>query len=122
MNKNGKIALILASIFPLIVLTLGNLQAKFLKSNNVDNVDITQGLAYLRPILIMSFLVLAIFIITTIFFSLRGMKNDEQPEFAKLGLIILIVNLVLFFATNAAINGHNKLIESAWQSKSEQRR
>jgi hypothetical protein len=46
---------VLASIATPITLLVSGLVAWLYKSNNPDNVDITAGLAYLRPILISTF-------------------------------------------------------------------
>ncbi len=95
MNKFGKISVITSSTMLPISLLFSRIVEWQLKSANTDNVDITSGLAYLRPIIIVGFSLFAVFFITSIVSAVMGFRKDHDKTYSKLGIFISVVVLVL---------------------------
>lgn len=120
MNEFGKKSLITTSLLLPITLAASSLVSWYLKTNNPDGVDITQGLAYLRPILIVSFSTFLVGWLMALIFGIIGLKKDEAPQTSKLALALLVAITIL--STTAAIaNSKAGHAEDAYQDqKSEQ--
>lgn len=95
MNKYGKVSVISAGLVLPLALLAGNIVAWNLKSSNPDGVDITAGLAYLRPILITSFVVYGLVWLTSLVAGLLALKRDKVNELGKTGLVLLVLITVL---------------------------
>lgn len=105
MNTNGRTSIILASLaLPLTVLISGTI-AWVLKSTNPDNVDVTAGLAYLRPILLSALITFAITMLAAFMFAIRGKRLDKSPELGTLGLLLVVVLTLLSIAAGIANKG-----------------
>lgn len=92
-----------AGLFLPLNLLVGQSLALYLKSSNPDNVDVTQGLAYLRPILLTSLTLLVVTWLFSLTTGLKGLKSDD-PSTARMGLGLLAVITVLSLVL-AAVNG-----------------
>lgn len=91
MNKYGKASVVLAGLALPTALLLSSLVAWYLKSTNPDNVDITAGLAYLRPILVTSFISYGLLWLVSLLSGILGLKRDTSDELSRLGLLLLIL-------------------------------
>lgn len=83
----------------------------YLKSTNPDNVDITQGLAYLRPILIsgwVTFGVIAASVCGLIVMMYRREGNFVQAKLPLTLLVILCVLLGILLVVNSYTNELHK--------------
>ena len=101
MNKFGKVSLFTAGIMYPAAAFIGGLVAWNLKSNNPNNVDITAGLAYLRPILVTGFTLFAVLFITSLVNGVIALKKDQDKNLGKLALILLAT--IAVFSIGAAI-------------------
>ena len=105
MNKNGRRAIFCAALaLPLSLLVSGTI-AWYLKTNNPDNVDITAGLAYLRPILVSAFATFTIVMLVGLVSALRGRKHDASPELSYIALALVIALTALSLAAGVANKG-----------------
>ncbi|MBP9738854.1 hypothetical protein KBD20_04145 [Candidatus Saccharibacteria bacterium] len=91
MNKYGKVSIITAGLVLPITLLLSGAVAWYYKSTNPNGVDITIGLAYLRPILVTAFTAFAIVWALSLVSGLFGLKRDASKELSKVGLILLVL-------------------------------
>lgn len=105
MNRNGRNSVISASIALPLSLLVSTTITWYLKARNPDNVDITAGLAYLRPILIAGFITFILCMAAAVWFGLRGKRQDSSPELALLGLTLVVVITLLSFASGVAQKG-----------------
>ena len=95
MNKYGKISIIIASLmYPLSALIGGYVEWS-LKSQNSNNVDITESLAYLRPILLTGLTTFILLLLASIVTSIYALKKDTDKSFGKLGLLLIIILTLL---------------------------
>lgn len=99
MNKYGKVSVILAGLALPTALLLSSLIAWHLKSTNPDSVDITAGLAYLRPILLTSFSTYGVMWLVSLVSGLLGLKRDASDELSRVGLMLLILVTVVSLAS-----------------------
>lgn len=94
MNKFSKLSIISSALaLPLTVLS-GTLVSWYLKGNNPDHVDITAGLAYLRPILVTSFTVFIVLALLSLLFALIGLKKQEDRGLIRLALALALAVIV----------------------------
>ncbi len=91
MNKFGKVSIITAGLVLPIAMLVSGIVAWQLKSTNPDAVDITAGLAYLRPILVTSFTAFGLIWLVSLVSGLLGLKKDASPDYSKLGLLLLVL-------------------------------
>ena len=101
MNKFGKVSLFTAGIMYPTAAFIGGLVAWNLKSSNPDNVDITAGLAYLRPILVTGITIFVILFLTSLVCGVVSLKKDTDRSLGKLALILLAS--IAIISTGAAI-------------------
>jgi fumarate reductase subunit C len=94
-NKFGKISLFTAGIMYPAAACIGGVVTWYLKTNNPDNVDITAGLAYLRPILVTSFAVFVVFFIISLITGVISIKKEPESFLGKFALVLLSVIIVL---------------------------
>ncbi|MCA9308738.1 hypothetical protein KC973_00010 [Candidatus Saccharibacteria bacterium] len=94
-NKFGKISIIAAGLVLPASLVFGGLVTWYLKSNNPDGVDITAGLAYLRPILVTSFVTYGVIWIISLVAGLIGLRRDASDELSRIGLTLLVLISIL---------------------------
>lgn len=95
MNKFGKISVLTAGLVLPLALLAGNLVAWYYKGGNPDNVDITAGLAYLRPILITSFVVYGLVWLISLVTGILALKNARTNELGRVGLLLLVLVTVV---------------------------
>jgi uncharacterized membrane protein len=108
MNKDGKRAIICAALaLPLSLVVSGTI-AWYLKANNPDNVDITAGLAYLRPILVSAFVTFGVLMLVAFVSALRGRRRDASPELSTLGLALIITLVLVSLVAGVASNRASK--------------
>lgn len=101
MNKFGKVSIFAAGLMFPAAAFIGGLVAWNLKSTNPDNVDVTQGLAYLRPILVTGIVVFVTLLLTSLVSGAVALKKDTDRTLGKIGLMLLATMLV--FSVGAAI-------------------
>ena len=92
---------VLAALSLLIATAIGQLLELFLKSTNPDGVDVTNGLAYLQPILITTLVLVAVALVGTVLAIVR-LSRTEGTASARLPWTLLFVQVVVWFATVAA--------------------
>lgn len=90
-QKFGTFALVATALMVPLSILAGAVTEFFLKRSNPNHIDITLGLAYLRPILQVGTGVAAILFIVSIVFALIGLKKDSSPQIAKVALLILLI-------------------------------
>lgn len=84
---------------------VGNLVGGFLKSTNPDNVDITHGLAYLRPILVSAFATMAVVAVLALVLAMRRRRAGDTLPLNLLVVHVIVAAVVLAtqsFAESAA--------------------
>ena len=91
MNKFGKVSIITAGLMLPTAMFISGVIAWHLKSTNPDGVDITAGLAYLRPILVSAYSIFGAIWLVSLVCGVLGLKRDTSPDYSKLGLILLIL-------------------------------
>ena len=96
MKKYGNISFALVTLAFPVSLFVGKILEWSFKARNPDGVDITAGLAYLRPLLLSSFSVFAVIAAAAVAYALLGIKRDSDSSTAKNALIILVVSVILF--------------------------
>lgn len=94
-NKFGKTSIITAGLVLPLALVLSGLVTWYLKTNNPDGVDITAGLAYLRPTLITAFVTFGLVWAISLVTGLLGLKRDASVELSRTGLTLLALVTVL---------------------------
>lgn len=103
MNKFGKLSIIASGLMLPLALIAGNLVTWYYKSGNPDNVDITAGLAYLRPILVISFTIFALTWLISLVSGLMALRRDRSSELGRIGLLLLaLVSIISLFSAIAA--------------------
>lgn len=120
MSKFGKISVFSAGIMLPVALFVSGLVAWSLKSGNSDNVDITQGLAYLRPILVTGFTVFGILLVVSLVSGILALKKDTDKTLGKLGLALLVTIVILSIGSAIATNKTDKVIND-YKTTKEQR-
>ncbi|MEO6109577.1 MAG: hypothetical protein ABIP50_01020 [Candidatus Saccharimonadales bacterium] len=88
-----------ALMVPVTVL-VGVLTAAIFKSANPDNVDITQGLAYLQQTIIAVVVTFALFIVVSVVAIIKMYRKDHNFSNAKLPLLLLVAIIVLMTAVS----------------------
>ncbi len=96
-TKHARISLAAAALTLPAALMAGNLTALILKSSNSDNVDITAGLAYLRPILVVSFTTFGLLCLISLIFGIIGLRKGDR-SLSKFSLVLLVTILVVSLA------------------------
>lgn len=99
MSKYGKISVITAGLVLPLALLAGNLVTWYYKSGNPDNVDITAGLAYLRPILVTSFVVYGLVWLISLVTGILALKREQTSELGRTGLMLLALVTVISLCT-----------------------
>lgn len=92
-NKAIKISIFCAAIALPLSLMVGNLVGLILKNNNPSNIDITADLAYLKPILISSYLTFGLMCLIAAISGILSLRGEHKNQ-AKLSLIMLFVILL----------------------------
>ena len=105
MNKFGKTSIITAGLMLPSSLLLSGLVAWHLKSTNPDGVDITAGLAYLRPILVTGYAIFIAIWLVSLICGILGLKKDTSPEYSRIGLILLVLITVTSLGAGIASRG-----------------
>lgn len=85
---------LVALILP-ITLLAGAITAACYKSTNPDNVDITQGLAYLGQTMTISIITFAVLVILAVIGIVKMYRTDGNMSNAKLPLTLLVAMIVL---------------------------
>ena len=104
MKSYGKISLYATALALPVPVFVGAVLGYILKSANPDKVDITNGLAYLAPILVASFIVMALIWGVALIAGLLGLKSDadKQPARTSLALLAIVSALIIgYVAVNA---------------------
>ncbi len=95
MNSNGKRSIVLASLALPVALIISGSIGWYLKTHNPDNVNITSGLAYIRPILGSALISFGAFMLAAFLCALRGLRRDTSRDLSVLGLSLIVVLTVL---------------------------
>ena len=96
MRKNyGNLSFTIISLTLPLTLLFGKVHEWWLKSRNPDNVDITAGLAYLRPLLVSSLVVFFVLVALAVITGVLGLKRDEDKSTAHRALASLAVAVVV---------------------------
>lgn len=93
--KYGRLSLGLTALTLPSALLLSSLVSWYYKANNPDDVDITQGLAYLRPILVTGLVAFLVPAIVALVSGLLGLRRDEDPTLARYALVLLAIATLL---------------------------
>ena len=88
------VALILAGGWLLATIAIGKLLELIVKGTKPDNVDVSQGLAYLGPLLIASWTIGAILLIATIA-VIVVLHRREGAAAARAAWIVLVIRAIL---------------------------
>lgn len=86
---------VLAALSLFAVTTVGQVVELVLKSTNPDDVDVTQGLAYLRPLLVTTFVLLAVAAPATVAAIVR-LGRIEGRAATRLPWTLFAVQVVLW--------------------------
>lgn len=87
--------------------------AAYFKGTNPDNVDITQGLAYLEQTIIAGVITIGIFIAVSAWAIVRMYRRDHDFSNAKLPLVLLIATIVLMFGASV-INSYTNQVQNKY--------
>jgi|GEM_PF-3364705 len=108
------IALSLTTLLVPLSMITGAATSAFYKSNNPDNVDITNSLAYLQQSLIASFGVGVLITALIIWLIIRMYKRDGNFTEAKLPLTLLIV-IVVAIITLGLVSNYTSSVEDQYR-------
>ena len=108
-SRPATLALILASTAFLGPVALATLAEIVMKSSNPDDVDITQPLAYLRPLLIFGFSLFGAWVIATIIVILRQ-RTTLGVDATRPAIVVLGSQLVLGVAILVLTNIRDGII------------
>lgn len=92
-NTRTATTTLVALILP-ITLLVGAIGSAYYKTTNPDNVDITQGLAYLGQTMTISIITFALLAVLVIIGIVRMYRTDGNLSNAKLPLILLVATIV----------------------------
>lgn len=104
-------ALVMSAGWILATMALARLIEAVLKSLNPDRVDVTQPLAYLRPLLIVSFVIGAVLLLLTVVLNLvlqrREGSASARPAWIVFGVqaALVVIMLALQGWVNAITGG-----------------
>lgn len=115
-QKFGTFALVTTALMVPLSILAGAATEFFLKRNNPNHIDITLGLAYLRPILQVGIGVAAVLFIASIVLALIGLKKDSSPQLAKVALLVLLIITLVSSGASLLKNRTDKL-ESTYTEK-----
>ena len=121
-NLYAKLSIVASALLTPLTFGLSYAVSIYLKGHNPDRVDITVGLAYLRPILItslVSLLIVGIFSIATFLLSVR---NKEDRDLTRFAAVILLASLLLFFVNAGLQSKNDTIIENAMTTKLESKK
>lgn len=120
MNKFGKISVVTSALMLPVATLVSSTVGWYLKSQNNHNVDITLGLAYLRPILVSGTIVFIVFLLASVIYAVLAIQKDSDKTYGKIGL--LIVSLVLLLTLGAALANYktDKSIDAFRTNKEQQ--
>ncbi|MDT0202435.1 hypothetical protein [Nocardioides sp. AE5] len=110
-SRGQVVATVMAAAFALFPVVIGRLGELFAKLANPDAVDVSQDLAYLRPLLVFGFVVglawMAIVVATVIRLQRREGRDAARLPWLVLGVQVLlgVVILVLQLVINAITGG-----------------
>jgi hypothetical protein len=102
------LAIVLSSLVIPLPIFVGRLVEAILDTTNPANVDVTQGLAYLGPILGWSFASLGVLLVAIVVVFVTIYRRERTLDVLKLPLMILALQVVLgvlILLFNAVING-----------------
>lgn len=100
------VATLMASSVFMLPLVIGKAVELFLKGTNPDNVDVTQGLAYLSPMLITSFVTFGLWLVASGVVVYLLHRRDAAA--ARLPWLVLGSQMLLgllFLALQGVLNG-----------------
>lgn len=109
------VAVTLSALIIPFSMVVGATTAVILKSNNPDNVDITNGLAYLQPTLLIGLSAGVVIGLIVIALIVRMYRRDHDFSNAKLPLMLLIATVVLF-GTFALLNSYTGAVEDQYRT------
>lgn len=95
----GNLSFVVLALTVPVSMFVGAILEWWLKSRNPSNLDITAGLAYLRPLLVTSFTVALALLIASLVLALVGIKRDEDDRTARAALFTLIAVVVISLAS-----------------------
>lgn len=101
-----------ALMIPVTIL-VGVVTATLYKSANPDNVDITQGLAYLQQTIVAVAITAGIFIIVSAVAIIKIYRNDHNFSNAKLPLLLLIATIVIMIIVGV-INSYTNQVQDKY--------
>lgn len=116
MNRFSKLSIISSSLALPLALLSGTVVAWYLKGNNPDHVDITAGLAYLRPILVTGFTFFIVLGLLSLLFALIGLKKQENRGLIRLALVLALAVIVTSSLT-AALQTRISSIEDSYRER-----
>lgn len=116
-QKFGSLAILSTALLVPLAIFAGSSVEYILKRTNPDHVDITLGLAYLRPMLASGIGVAVALTICSITLALMGLKKDENRRLAKFSLILLSV-ILLSAVASGVLKHQSDTLENA-QTKSQ---
>lgn len=120
-NIKGLVSITSAALLIPVTQTVAHLVGFNLKNSNPDNVDVTAGLAYLRPILLITIATTIFMVLLSAISGILAIKKDEDKRFGKLGLTLLVLCFAMLIISNGVQNLEQDVITDAYKQKLEQR-
>lgn len=111
-NTRTATTALVALILP-ITLLVGAIASAYYKSTNPDNVDVTQGLAYLGQTMTISFVTFAVLIILAIIGIVKMYRADGSMCNAKLPLALL-VTIVVLLGSYALVGSYTSKVQDQY--------
>lgn len=96
-QSTGTLAVVLASGAVLVPMVLGRLIEVIVKSVNPSNVDVTQPLAYLGPLLVTGTVIFAVYMAVTVFVIVSTGRR-HGPEARRVAWTVLAFQVILVAA------------------------
>lgn len=115
------IATVMAALAVPVTLLMAQLVGVYYRSSNPDNVDITQGLAYLRPIMVAAWLTFGVMVALVVALISKMYKRDGNFAQAKLPLSLLVV-IVIVMGGWMAVNSYNDQVVNEYRQSQERSR
>lgn len=92
-TRAGRAAVVLSAACVLLPLVLAAVFGGILKAINPDGVDVTNGLAYLREILIVGWITVGVIVVAALVIDLLVLRRDRAG--GRLALVVWGVQVVL---------------------------
>lgn len=120
-NIKGIVSITAAALLIPTTQIVSHLVGFNLKNSNPNDVDVTAGLAYLRPILLSAIATVTIIALIGFVSGILAVKKDDDKRFGKLGLVLLVICFGMLIVSNGIQNLENDVVTDAYKQKLETR-